>query len=176
MLSLRMHVTLGISAVAIASLLNEPQACASSFEAICGRSKCTIELKKEKITTPHAVIPTSRVANWGGGGKSKNDLILGTSTTYLLGPVGLVGFAAKVHDYNYSITGYNQEGEKIFTRIRFRNEKPALKFAEEMLEFTRLRMDQKRTASDIRRIEKMMKENSLTWVGELIEETPSTGQ
>ena len=124
MLSLRMRVSLGISAVGIASLLNAPQACASSFEAICGRSKCTIELKKEKITTPHAVIPTSRVANWGGGGKSKNDLILGTSTTYLLGPVGLIGFAAKVHDYNYSITGYNQEGEKFLLGLGLETRSP----------------------------------------------------
>jgi len=140
---------------------------ASTYEAICGSSKCVISLSKERINTPNGIIPTSRVSNWGGGGKSESDLIMGASATYLLGPIGLIGFAAKTHDYNYSLTGYDLRGKRISVRIRFLNKRPAMKFIEEMVEFTRLSMSETRTAKDIKSLEAKMRHDNVKWVGDL---------
>jgi len=125
---------------------------ASTFDAICGTIRCSIVLSKQEIKTPYGIVPTSRVSSWGGGGKSETDLIMGAGATYLLGPIGLIGFAAKTHDYNYALNGYDTKGNKIVVRIQFKNSKPAKKFALEMIEFTRLGMNDSRTASDIKRI------------------------
>lgn len=144
-----------------------PRTEASSFDAICGTFRCTIDVSKEEIKTPYGIIPTSRVSSWGGGGKSEVDLIMGAGATYLLGPVGLLGFAAKTHDYNYALTGYNTKGNKVVVRIQFKNSKPAKKFAAEMLEFTRLGMSEARTASEIKQIEALMEDQGLSWVGDL---------
>ena len=144
-----------------------PRSFASSFEAICGTIRCTIVLSKEKIITPYGTIPTSRVSSWGGGGNSETDLIMGASGLYLLGPIGLIGFAAKTHDYNYALNGYDSKGNKTVVRIQFKNRKPAQKFALEMLEITRLGMNNSRTASEIKRIESLMSQQGLKWVGDL---------
>ena len=127
---------------------------AGTYEAICGTSECIITLDVARILTPYGVIPTSRVASWGGSGSSSNDLILGAAATYVLGPVGLVGFLAKTHDYNYLITGYNQDGEKTSVQIRFLNSKPAKQFAQEMVSVTGLGIGQSRTAFEIKELEK----------------------
>lgn len=140
---------------------------ASTFDAICGTIRCSIVLSKQEIKTPYGIVPTSRVSSWGGGGKSETDLIMGAGATYLLGPIGLIGFAAKTHDYNYALNGYDTKGNKIVVRIQFKNSKPAKKFALEMIEFTRLGMNDSRTASDIKRIESLMSEHGLNWVGDL---------
>ena len=141
--------------VLFASLL-APQlsAVAGTYEALCGTSECTIVLSAESITTPYGIIPTTRVANWGGTGSSSQDLVLGAAATYVLGPVGLVGFLAKTHDYNYLITGYDQLGNRTSVQIKFQNSVPAKKFVQEMVEVTGLGMGQTRTASDIKALEK----------------------
>ena len=126
-----------------------------------------INLSKERINTPYGIIPTSRVSNWGGGGKSESDLIMGAGATYLLGPIGLIGFAAKTHDYNYSLTGYDLDGRRLSVRIRFLNKKPAIKFVNEMIEFTQLGMSETRTAKDIKALEAKMRSNDVKWVGDL---------
>ena len=140
---------------------------ASVFDAICGTIRCQITVNRERILTPYGVIPTSRVSSWGGGGKSEADLILGAGATYLLGPIGLLGFAAKTHDYNYALNGYNENGSKVVVRIQFKNKKPAQKFATEMVEFTRLGMNDSRTAKEIKEIERSMLLNNVKWVGDL---------
>ena len=140
---------------------------ASSFDAICGTIRCSIVLSKEEIRTPYGIIPTSRVTSWGGGGKSETDLIMGAASTYLLGPIGLIGFAAKTHDYNFALNGYDTKGNKIIVRIQFKNSKPAKKFAMEMIDFTKLGMSSTRTASDIKRIESLMRQKGVSWVGYL---------
>ena len=155
--------------VSITSLLffSASVANAEIYEAICGSSKCVISLSNERINTPYGIIPTSRVSNWGGGGKSESDLIMGGGATYLLGPIGLIGFAAKTHDYNYSLTGYDLDGKRLSVRIRFLNKKPAIKFVNEMIEFTQLGMSETRTAKDIKALEAKMRSNNVKWVGDL---------
>ena len=161
------HINQLIPSLATALLLHQTPAFASTFDAICGTSRCRIKLEKEQIHTPYGIIPTSRVINWGGGGKTETDLIMGAGATYLLGPVGLLGFAAKVHDYNYSLTGYDVGGKKTVLRIQFKNSKPAKKFVSEMIEYTRLGMNESRSAVDIKRLEARMKANNIKWIGDL---------
>jgi hypothetical protein len=131
-------------------------ATAATYEAMCGNAECRITLTESEIVTPYGVIPASRVANWGGSGSSNSDLIMGAATTYLLGPVGVVGFLAKTHDYNYAITGYDRQGDRTSIQIRFLNSKPAKHFVEEMLLVTGLGMGQTRTAAQIKELERRM--------------------
>jgi hypothetical protein len=129
-------------------------AAAGTYEALCGSTECTIVLTPEAITTPYGIIPTTRVANWGGSGSSSQDLVLGAAATYVFGPVGLVGFLAKTHDYNYMITGYDQLGDRTSVQIQFQNSMPAKRFVQEMVAITGLGMGQTRTAIDIKELEK----------------------
>jgi hypothetical protein len=130
-----------------------PPTYAGTYEAVCGTAECTIILDEKQIVTPYGVIPVTRVANWGGSGSSSTDLIMGAAATYLLGPVGLLGFLAKTHDYNYAITGYDTNGDRVSVQIRFVNSTPAKQFVVEMLQITGLGMGQTRTATQIKELE-----------------------
>ena len=77
----------------IFSALESSNSVAATYEAMCGNAECRITLIEFEIITPYGVIPASRVSNWGGSGASNNDLIMGAATTYLLGPIGLVGLS-----------------------------------------------------------------------------------
>lgn len=143
------HILLILSAALAAS-----PASAGTYEALCGTAECTITLSPQAITTPYGIIPTTRVANWGGTGTSSQDLVLGAAATYVLGPVGLIGFLAKTHDYNYLITGYDQLGNRASVQIKFQNNTPAKRFVQEMVEITGLGMGQVRTATEIKELEK----------------------
>lgn len=136
-------------------------AVAGTYEAVCGTAECRITLSPESIVTPYGVIPTTRVANWGGTGASSTDLVLGAAATYVLGPAGLVGFLAKTHDYNYLITGYDQQGNRTSVQIRFLNDKPAKDFVQEMVSITGLGMGQTRTASEIRELEQRVSQEGI---------------
>lgn len=138
------------------SAIHSSNSVAATYEAMCGNAECRITLTESEIVTPYGVIPASRVANWGGSGASNTDLIMGAATTYLLGPVGVVGFLAKTHDYNYAITGYDKQGDRTSIQIRFLNSKPAKAFVDEMLLVTGLGMGQTRTAIQIKELEKRM--------------------
>lgn len=135
---------------------------ARTYEALCGTAECRITLSPESIVTPYGVIPTTRVANWGGTGASNTDLVLGAAATYVLGPAGLVGFLAKAHDYNYLITGYDSDGNRTSVQIRFQNDKPAKDFAQEMVLVTGLGMGQTRTASDIKELEARVSQEGIS--------------
>jgi len=134
---------------------------AGTYEALCGTAECRITLSPESIVTPYGVIPTTRVANWGGTGASSTDLILGAAATYVLGPAGLVGFLAKTHDYTYLITGYDRAGTRTSVQVRFVNDKPAKDFAQEMVSITGLGMGQTRTASEIKDLERRVAEEGI---------------
>ena len=140
--------------VLVATLVGASPASAGTYEALCGSAECTITLSPQSITTPYGIIPTTSVANWGGTGSSSQDLVLGAAATYVLGPVGLIGFLAKTHDYNYLITGYDQLGNRTSVQIKFQNSTPAKRFVQEMVEITGLGMGQVRTATDIKALER----------------------
>lgn len=138
----------------LSAFLTASPASAGTYEALCGSAECTITLSPQSITTPYGIIPTTRVANWGGTGSSSQDLVLGAAATYVLGPVGLIGFLAKTHDYNYLITGYDQLGNRTSVQIKFQNSTPAKRFVQEMIDITGIGMGQVRTATEIKELEK----------------------
>ncbi len=135
-------------------------ALAGSYNALCGGMKCNIYISPEIITSPYGSIPTARVTNWGGGGDSSTSVGTGVATTIFLGPIGLLGFLAKKHDYNFLINGYDEDGKKTSIQFSFKNDKPAKRLINELQMVTELGMGQKRTAKEIRNHEKKGKEPS----------------
>ena len=124
-------------------------AIAGSYEALCGGTKCTVMVGSEEIRSPYGTIPTNRVTNWGGGGDTSTQVGTGVATTILFGPIGLLGFLAKKHDYNFLVNGYDAEGKKSSISLQFKNDKPAKRFINEMQQVTQLGMGQTRTAQEI---------------------------
>ena len=142
-------------------LLGPSAAKAGTYKALCGGFECKVIVTPEKIISPFGVIPPTRVTSWGGAGESSTSVGTGVATTVLLGPVGLLGFFAKDHDYDFLVNGYNDKGKKTFLQIQFKNNKPAKKFAAEMFQATGLGMGEIRTAEEIRRIEAGESEDDL---------------
>ena len=138
---------------AITLLFSTTAVNAGTYQALCAGTKCTVNLSPTSITSPFGTIPTNRVTNWGGGGDSSTAVGTGIATTVLLGPIGLLGFLAKKHDYNFLVNGYDKSGKEISLQIQFRNDKPAKRFINEMNMLTKLGMGQTRTASEIMQAE-----------------------
>ena len=126
---------------------------AGSYEAICGGTKCTVFVGASDIRSPYGSIPPERVTDWGGGGDSSTSVGTGVATTILLGPIGLLGFMAKNHDFNFVVNGYDRQGRKVSLSIQFKNDKPAKRFINEMQMITGLGMGQLRTAQEIKNLE-----------------------
>ena len=133
-------------------------ALAGNYSALCGGMKCNIYVSPEVITSPYGSIPTARVTNWGGGGDSSTAVGTGIATTIFFGPLGLLGFLAKKHDYNFLINGYDEEGRKTSMQFSFKNDKPAKRLINELQITTQLGMGQTRTAKEIRDSESKNKE------------------
>ena len=141
-----------LSSVAIAvsaAMAMQVPAIAGTYEALCGGTKCTVIVGPDQISSPYGTIPTNRVTNWGGGGDSSTQVGTGVATTILFGPIGLLGFLAKKHDFNFLINGYDSEGKKSSITLQFKNDKPAKRFINEMQLVTQLGMGQTRTAKEI---------------------------
>ena len=126
---------------------------AGIYDALCGGFECRVTVTPEKIISPFGVMPPNRVTSWGGAGDSSTSVGTGVATTLLLGPVGLGGFFAKDHDFDFLVSGYNEKGKKTYLQIQFKNNKPAKKFASEMFQVTGLGMGETRSADEIRRHE-----------------------
>ena len=136
--------------VAVSAIISGPVvAVAGSYQALCAGTKCTVIVGPDTIRSPYGSIPTSRVTNWGGGGDSSTQVGTGVATTILFGPIGLLGFLAKKHDFNFVVNGYDAEGKKTSLSIQFKNDKPAKRFVNEMQQVTQLGMGQTRTAKEI---------------------------
>ena len=103
----------------------------------------------DSISSPYGSIPTNRVTNWGGGGDTSTQVGTGVATTILFGPIGLLGFLAKKHDFNFVVNGYDADGKKASISLQFKNDKPAKRFINEMQQVTQLGMGQTRTAKEI---------------------------
>ena len=130
------------AALFLSFITHSSTAFAGNYNAICGGMKCNIYVSPEVITSPYGSIPTARVTNWGGGGDSSTAVGTGVATTIFLGPIGLLGFLAKKHDYNFLINGYDAEGKKTSMQFSFKNDKPAKRLINELQMTTQLGMGQ----------------------------------
>ena len=148
-----MRIFTSFSTLFVSFLLLSSGAEAGVYEALCGGFECRVTVTPEKIISPFGVIPPKRVTSWGGAGDSSTSVGTGVATTLLLGPVGLAGFFAKDHDFEFLVSGYNEKGKKTYLQIQFKNNKPAKKFASEMFQVTGLGMGETRSADEIRRDE-----------------------
>ena len=126
---------------------------AGSYQAMCGGTKCTVVVSGKNISTPYGTIPAKRVTQWGSTGKSKTNISTGVGTTILLGPIGLLGFFAQHHDYNFLVNGYNELGKKTSIQFKFQNNKPVEELITEMSMVTGLGMGEVRTALEIKKNE-----------------------
>jgi hypothetical protein len=126
---------------------------AGQFEALCGGVKCSIVVNQTEITSPFGTIPASRVSYWGNTGESKTSVGTGVATTILFGGVGLLGFLAKTHNYNFYINGFDASGKKLFMEFSFKNDKPAKLLMQELRMYTGLGMGQTRTIEEIQAAE-----------------------
>ncbi len=157
----------------LATLLSSQLAVhASTYEALCGNSPCTINLDARGISGPAGFIPTPRIAQWFTGGDENYNVGSGTAGALgagtlgaiggglLLGPVGLLGGligggiagakAGRSADLFFNVVGYNQEGQKLTLSFRFLNSRPANKLKTELPMFTGLAMGQTRSLEDLK--------------------------
>ena len=111
------------AALFLSFITHSSTAFAGNYNAICGGMKCNIYVSPEVITSPYGSIPTGRVTNWGGGGDSSTSVGTGVVTTLFFGPIGLLGFLAKKHDYNFLINGYDEEGRKTSMQLHVQFDK-----------------------------------------------------
>ena len=130
-----------------------PPAFAGQYEALCGGSNCTIVVTPNEVTSPFGSIPVKRVTYWGGSGDAKTSVGTGVATTVIFGPIGLLGFLAKSHQYNFTINGFDASGKQVSMQFEFKNEKPAKILMQELPGVTGLGLGQTRTIDDIKAAE-----------------------
>ena len=126
--------------LAATTAVSPSAAWAGTYAALCGGVNCTISITPEVIKSPYGEIPPSRVTYWGSTGESKTSIGTGVATTILFGGIGLLGFLAKNHQYNFTINGFDANGKKASIQIEFKNDKPAKQLMGELTAFTGLGM------------------------------------
>ena len=129
----------GVTAAAVIGISSTP-ALAAVYQALCtGASECTVTLANGQIGTPGLVIQREQVLSWSQGGSgTKTDVGMGVAATVLFGLPGLIGFAAKKHDYTFSINYVDEAGNVQATTVGFKNNVPANQFMMEMMGMTGL--------------------------------------
>lgn len=113
---------------------------AAVYQALCtGGSECTVTLANGQIVTPGLVIQKEQVLSWSQGGSgSKTDVGMGVAGFVLFGIPGLIGFAAKKHDYTFSISYIDESGNIQATSVGFKNNVPSNQFMMELMGMTGL--------------------------------------
>ena len=103
---------LASTAAVAACLLAGNPALAGVDQALCsGGSECSVTLANGQIAIPGLVIQKDQVLSWSQGGSgSKTDVGMGVAGVVLFGLPGLIGFAAKKHDYIFSINHVDATG------------------------------------------------------------------
>jgi len=95
---------------------------------------------------PGLLIERDQVLSWSQGGSgSKTDVGMGVAGVVLFGLPGLIGFAAKKHDYLFSINYVDQSGNTQVASVGFKNNVPANQFMLEMTGMTGLSVGQVNT-------------------------------
>ena len=69
----------------------------------------------------------------------------------VINSLGLLGFFAKHHEYNFLVNGYNSKGKKSSIQFSFKNNKPFERLITEMSAVTGLGMGEVRTALEIKK-------------------------
>jgi hypothetical protein len=129
-----------ISALAIAGTLVPAESPAGSYSAICeDGGECNVILVNGKINIPGLSIDSDDVISWSQGGKgSQTDIGMGIATTVTFGLLGIIGFGAKKHDYQFYINYLDDSGNGQMATIGFKNNTPAKQFTMEMMGMTGL--------------------------------------
>ena len=145
---------------------------ASSYDALCDGSKCTVTLDAASISTSSGTIQMNRIAKWFTGGEETfsaakgtagglgGALVGGVAGAVLLGPIGLLGGliggglagskAGKSADLYFTVIGYNDEGNKTTINYNFINPKPARKMLMELPMFSGLGAGQTRSIESLK--------------------------
>ena len=141
------------TATTIGCIALQGAALAGTYDALCHGSKCRVSITSDGISHPDGFMPATRIKSWSAGGSTETDNTTGIITTVAFGLPGLIGFAAKKHDYQFSVSGYDEDGESMHLSWRFINNKPANRMMSEMPTISGLRRGQRRSVNDIKAIE-----------------------
>ena len=144
-----LHSCIAISAASLIPL----SASAGSYQALCGGSKCTVNISSQGIKSIQGTIPPSRISYWTVNGESSTSVGTGVATTILFGGIGLLGFLAKNHDFDFAIDGYDSDGKKVDMQFKFVNNKPVKRLTNELRRVSGLSMGRQRTIAEIQAIE-----------------------
>lgn len=119
-------------------------ALAGSYQAICaGDSSCTVTLFNGQVSLPGLTVSKENILSWSQGGSgTKTDVGMGVGGIILFGLPGLIGFAAKKHDYVFTINYVEPSGNIQAASIGFKNNTPANQFMMEMIGMTGLAVGQ----------------------------------
>ena len=140
---------MGYLLTAGALALSPVSALAARYDALCGGAGCSIGVTAEGISAQGTTIPAHRVTSWSMGGNSETDVTTGVITTFVFGLPGLLGFGAKKHDYNFNVSGYDENGKKTHISFQFINDKPVRRLAAQLPGITGLGVNQNRTLEEI---------------------------
>ena len=143
---------IAISAFAAAVFL-PAAALAGSYEALCGDVKCTVYVSSAGIRSVQGSIPVSRISYWSINGESSTSVGTGLATTILFGGIGLLGFLAKNHDFDFTVDGYDADGRKVALQFKFKNNKPVKRLTNELYRVSGLAMGRQRSIAEIKAIE-----------------------
>ncbi len=125
-------------------VVHQGSALAGVYQALCaGGSACSVTLVNGQISMPGLTIPKESILSWSqGGAGTKTDVGMGVGGLILFGLPGLIGFAAKKHDYVFSINYVDTTGNIQATAVAFKNNTPANQFMMEMMGMTGLAVGQ----------------------------------
>ena len=118
------------------------------------KCRVPIQITGEEIISPEVTIPITRVTSWVKSGYSSRRVNTGVTTTILFGPIGALGFLSKKHRYSFIIKGFNAEGKQATIQIDLFKKPDIERLTQELLLITNLTMGEKRSISQIRKLER----------------------
>jgi len=133
-------------------IIQQGSALAGVYQALCpGGAACSVTLMNGQVSMPGLTIPKDSILSWSQGGSgTKTDVGMGVGGLILFGLPGLIGFAAKKHDYVFSINYVDSTGNIQATAVAFKNNTPANQFMMEMMGMTGLALGQVKTSLQAR--------------------------
>ncbi|WP_216904395.1 hypothetical protein [Synechococcus sp. CCY 9618] len=171
--SARLSLRAALASPVLLALLLPAPAAATTYQALCGNTACTITLDANGIGGQNTFIPIGRIARWYTGGQEGYDSTNGTvgavgggtagaiAGGILLGPIGLVGGmvggalvgsnAGKTADLYFTVVGYDNTGDKTTLNFRFVNPRPANQLRQELPILTGLAMGETRSLAELQR-------------------------